>query len=475
MEERLERVVVGRERRECLVEDILREDPSRKEVILQRIEKGISPEGPREERRHLPALREKLIKRALETEDVFVLGIIFKNFFSTTPILTEAWRRLVFELTGRSKDLAFNLARVVIRILAYRTDYHDEELYSRYSFTDFQNYSVYLAFLPVCAMLGQAGALEKEWLHRIIEAGQEGEEEAGRLIWGLLDFVFKKVRLFSLTDYSESMRSYSQSEIGQLIQKINQEPDQVEIPWYLPGELMPWLNGFLKTQYARDSERIKEIESEIEWWLSNRERLKVLSDERVAEIKANHRYALRSNGADWLKIKIASLNHHGLDQLRFVQEGYQPPDLGLVFPMIVCGQVKKIRVPLTDFKLKIEELEFHFHGEILTEMLYVVAVSGLHAILVGNGEEVVIGGENGNKNKFRFDKPSTQSHKVRPHLRLLPEGFRASEGARQAAQDLFGQLPEGKTFVREYEKLAEDLQGQSQTEPFATVSLDRLF
>jgi hypothetical protein len=470
LEERLNEIVVRKDKRDVFINDLLREGPEAKERILLRIKLGIL-RGPRDERRHFPMLREKIIKKALEVGDAFILGPIFKNFI-IEPEFPQEWREMVFDFAGHSREKAFGLARAIIDVASYRSDYYNEPFHSKHNIKEFQDFAAFLVLLPIYAMLGGPGAKRKEWLHRIIEAGQEGSSEACQLLVGTLDFVIRHARDFDLIDYSEEIKNYSQEELWLLINNMLQSKEGIEvISWYIPNNLMPWLVKFINDLFNRDGEKIKIFERDLDWWKENKERLIALTLKKVEGLKTNRHYGLRSGGLDWIKVDINLLKIHGIDKIVFIQEGYSSPDLGFLISVKICGQPKVIKASFIDFKLRIEKIGFPSYDEILTDMLAAVIINGLYSILVGESEETDLPGSS--NYSLRQIKSAGDNTTVRPHLRRLPDGWKASAEAKEVALSIFGELPPDKTFVREYEKQA-SLEPKGETNPVFTFTLENL-
>lgn len=180
------------------------------------------------------------------------------------------------------------------------------------------------------------------------------------------------------------------------------------------------------------------------------------------EIIHQPRYALRTAGADRIKLNVSALRmrHVRYTSLQLFPEQFplarakfwqmefdQPvsmsfrldPRLNSMNPDVVCERSNP-RYPQT----------------VVDRILYYVALHSYWKIITGKLDEVIRIREASQVKVVRQpgQRPSLFRlfQVVRPHFRRLPEGFQASEEAERLAAETIGSLPQGFTFVREHER-----------------------
>lgn len=180
------------------------------------------------------------------------------------------------------------------------------------------------------------------------------------------------------------------------------------------------------------------------------------------EIVHQPRYALRTAGADRIKLNVSALR---MRQVRYTSLQLFPEQFPLArakFWQMAFDQPVSMSFRLDpqlnsmNPDLVLERSDPRYPQTVVDRILYYIALHSYWKIVTGNLDSVMRVREVTEVRAVR--QPDTGANVfrpfqlVRPHFRRLPEGYLASEEAIRLAAATIGSPPHGYTFVREHER-----------------------
>jgi hypothetical protein len=231
----------------------------------------------------------------------------------------------------------------------------------------------------------------------------------------------------------------------------------VDVCVVVPDHLYNKLRKYRDKISDRTQGDIKKSSEFIEWFNSHRDEISNVFDRKCQEIINNPRYGIRPMGYDSFLVKVTPLLCTGITSFSFYPEGERFPDvkLELTSQKDINPQLCQFWATMRNFDLNIEdEVLYNWIGldiTLLRSVLEYLIVDALHRVIVSKpkknlAEEMI------ERDISREIIPDKQI-KVRPFMRRLPIGFKASEDARNNAYLHLGWiLPEGITFVQSHDR-----------------------
>lgn len=220
-------------------------------------------------------------------------------------------------------------------------------------------------------------------------------------------------------------------------------------------------------------ERCESVEA---WVRQHIDLLEKRQEDLMRDIVERPRRGLRPLGFDHVDINVSILRSAGVRGVIFRPEEFALPDTGLeilvrkVTPHLYA--YKGSLLAFSDFPAPMIEMGFCQDYPLVRKLLQFVIIDVLHRITVA---ERPLREKSGTKGDSGTGEANGIRHPVPPHPRRLPEGWKASDEARQAWTETFGTtLREGYTFVRAHwskGRMSYDLP----TTAFATYGDEDLF
>lgn len=217
----------------------------------------------------------------------------------------------------------------------------------------------------------------------------------------------------------------------------------------------------------------------LRWITDEREAIERLMDQRCERIVNHPRRGLRPNGHDHIEVQVSALRNAGVRALVFRAEGHVFPDISVeVITRYETPTLHVFKTELREFLLDLDEgvLVWKEHADRsfdLLRLLDFVVIDALYRIVAGPQEL---------REKRSWQATGDASVileprriPVRPFLRRLPAGFKASEEAEEKAKREMGwRLRPGMTFVSATVRNGQ-LEYDLPTQPTAVYSDDDLF
>lgn len=250
-------------------------------------------------------------------------------------------------------------------------------------------------------------------------------------------------------------------------------------PFYVSADLRP---GFDRWIEERGLESNHERKRDEEFWRefdARRDRLEALTEAKRRAVIERPRRGLRPRGADHVEIRLQSLCRFGIRSIAFYPDGCEFPNVkirvvthkGTPHLFTQEGELKDLRLQLS--RTVTESNQYPDMGKRRAGLLEFVIIDILYRIVVEGRElqrkvrPAQLGGQ-------VIDLQSKEVP-VRPHIRKLPAGHRASETASNAAQvDCGWRLRPGETFVRAFFR-GNQFEYDLPTEPVAIYGDEDLF
>jgi hypothetical protein len=203
------------------------------------------------------------------------------------------------------------------------------------------------------------------------------------------------------------------------------------------------------------------------------------------DIASQPRYDILPQGADWYEVGGFLARFTGSRYRYFVREGFDFPKVGLGYQLEtqVGSRWFKFRtLSPDDLDWQLErdaEIERANGVRGITILNFAVDTVALHRIVCPKWQPANVRKETGVATRHRTGSVHEQ---VRAHFRRLLPGWTPSEAKQQEAIARLGRLPEGFTFVSEYERTRPLIAPGSSTSPTSTtptpafkVSLEDVF
>ncbi len=190
----------------------------------------------------------------------------------------------------------------------------------------------------------------------------------------------------------------------------------------------------------------------MEWYRLHADAL--LLDERAKcdDIKHRPRRVLLPDGQDHLEVRATPLYQAGLRSVIFYPQDFPNVDLELVI-QLPSPHLVRVKATLNDFRLEmprgvLAELGLYKEEELRALLQYVI-IDVLYKIIAEPA------GEKRPRKKQCGDRKTNDSERqrripVRPHIRRLPDGWKAGKESLELGVQRLGGLPDGFTFVGLY-------------------------
>lgn len=336
-------------------------------------------------------------------------------------------------------------------------------------------------FMAACATesvekVRDAGLSMKGWLERIVQASSHSEL-ASEVLASLLNILTSLHNTPALETINANKKGPNTSlfeMIGRLVKlkrntAFSEDPNIFDSPALcLSSEATRTYATWSDRKRAEQSAARRAGEQNLDWFKREQVTVDRLFDERCRKIMEQPRRGLRPAGYDHVELRVSALRNVGIRAIIFRPEGHVFPDVGIEI-------VARRETPtLCIFKTELRAFELGVHEEIvrwkehfdrrddLLLMLRFVVIDMLYRIVASPQELREKRNWQSTGDASRVHVP--QHIPVRPLLRRLPEGFKATERAQQLAQREMGWIIRpGMTFVSAYVRdgqLAYDLPTQ---------------
>lgn len=321
---------------------------------------------------------------------------------------------------------------------------------------------------------------QKLWLEKLIEGAQK-DRVVGEVLASVKNILVlhrpdDKCLVYGLEDTSSKA-------IADILAKQFTTPGNWQASLFNPYMLLKkehdeLLMAWWKEWTKKTDQEKEEGERILKWFGENFETIDKIFLRKCQEIVEQPRRGLRPNGYDHIDVNITPLRNIGIRSIVFHPEGQMFPDVGL--DIIVRKETPHLfsfPASLENFQLDISFDAFynatHQSFEKLFVLLNFIIVDIMHRIIV-EGKELRA------KKKWMQTGDETiemrpKTIPVRPFIRHLPEGYKASEEAKARGEAYYGwKLPPGVTFVATHYR-GQKLEYGLPTSPVAIYSDEDLF
>ena len=305
--------------------------------------------------------------------------------------------------------------------------------------------------VPVTQLMPQ-----KLWFENVIAAAKQKDVEAkdcAKGIFELINMIWGRVPVMGQTyyelTYGEPDASYSYGDLSDL----RGFPMRV----ILTDTLADWTSKQLERERSSGEKLALKANKFVVWFNDHVVEISESFENKYKEILDHPRYGLFKNGYDSVLINLSVLKVAVLSSFAFYPDGGSLNDMRIQVNRKTLGnRLCQFMLNFRDFSFSNTQVIFgamnHEQQSTLTTILEYVIVDAMHSIVCRKPKKNMA-----NENVKRVEQkilnaPKREVH-VRPFLRRLPEGYQASDDARDHAYTELGwHLPEGVTFVQSHER-----------------------
>ncbi len=299
---------------------------------------------------------------------------------------------------------------------------------------------------------------QKYWFNNLVRATAQGDKQAASYLKGAMSLVFFNT--------PEHYTIWSHSE---LVEWVGDDPERQKQYWSkradpqnpiiiiedgMKGAFLEYWDRLTQEGYKLldDCHRLEE------WFKDNQAAISEVFDRRCQEILQKPKHLLRPFGYDSIMIRVSILNAVGIKSVSFHPEGERFPDCKLSVSKKGAGEIYlQVWAMFREFSLiarnqLLTGVSPIASKEFRNAIFEFIIVDALHRIIVGRPKKN-LDNEKVERGKYQTSSEPRREVVVRPFIRRLPEGFSASDEARDYAFTHLGiDLPEGFTFVRSHER-----------------------
>ncbi|MFA6908255.1 MAG: hypothetical protein WC289_00015 [Patescibacteria group bacterium] len=369
-----------------------------------------------------------------------------------------------YRFVGSTPEIALRFCRLLFRGQVQYIEEHRRRV-AEGECTDDEFYEEDLPFIPHVIYLATSSPYsdsrpQKEWLLRIIELTDAGNHEAEdflRRIIESLDYI--SVYLGSKTEVvAQEDLDGSTSRDEFMLPNFQNLVSQIKNQFIVPHRLRHVVVGLLRSMQREVAKDFAKSEIFGKWFMDHSSQLSAVFDSRQREILENPRYGIRPFGFDSVLVDVSPLNSVGIKSFSFHAEGECFPNVKLEV------NVRKTGVGIFTYWAYFRDFTLHCDDEILNNwqnydlsflraVFEYIIVDALFHIICREPQKNKAG-EVVQRAAYSEDRVSRQQI-VRPFLRRLPSGYRASDHARNLAFIYHGWvLPDGITFVQSHSRWA---------------------
>lgn len=446
--------------------------PERREVILDQmlttIQKLYIESGrPLRSGEAFNQLGAKLSEQAFEQGDLKFIAKYFA-LVKTDPSDSKFWARMVlcvgfYRYVGSSLELSLRFCRMIFREMATLVSRNDQAIMAggeshRLKPTEDTVTASALLFSAASAGDHENGP-QKLWLLRLIEAVDVGHRESEELVCSIIEILemtsaMAGIRLAMLSEDEilAMAPSHPMERARYLFTAYTDKPRLV-----LPSHHLAILKKLHSKIWEKADRDISAAEEFGKWFEKSYPKVCAHFEACRQQIEDHPRYGIRPFGYDSVSVRVSVLKLIGITGFAFHTEGECFPDVKLEL------YVKKTGVGLCTLYAFYRKAELHctdelldnwqgFDQDYLRAVLEFIIMDAMHRI-VCKDSVVDESGERVTRSVAKRDVAHKQHQVVRPFLRRLPSGWKASDDARKRAFLHFGWgLPEGITFVQSHER-----------------------
>ncbi|MFH1235878.1 MAG: hypothetical protein V1685_02985 [Parcubacteria group bacterium] len=294
---------------------------------------------------------------------------------------------------------------------------------------------------------------QKRWFENVVRAAAGGNQSAKASLQGILEivrFVWGDVPVLD----TEATGTENPVEDSTLCYDDDFLTKPMRI--VVHDDLVAVVEKYLARLRETSDDLGKSAHSFTEWFISHIPELAASFDRKCTEITERPRYGLRPFGFDSVLIEVSILQYYAMSSFAFYPEGEQFPNVKLQLNLLTFGKrINQLWAYVRDFSLELKreglEIQYGSSMPFIRVVLEYVVVDALHRIICREPKQN-LADEKVTREAASGTEPK-KSVTVRPFLRRLPVGYRASDDARQQAFLQMGwELPEGVTFVQSHER-----------------------
>lgn len=421
---------------------------------------------PRKARENFTLLGTALGEQALAWGDIDYLmkfcvhkaKDIGEALFSGQNVMVIAFYRFV----GSTPEAALRLCRMLSKAQIQHVEAYDRRVASGTCTTD-EYFDDDYPFIPDVIHLAAVSPCtdskpQKEWLLRIIELADAGNREAENFLRWVLEILdYEAIYLHTSIEIITQEELDGRSLADEIESCVFQKRDsQGKTQLIIPNRLLHVVTGLVNKIERQTAKDLARCESFGAWFMNHRNELAAVFDARQQEIVEKPRYGIRPYGFDSAVVEVSPLNCIGIQSFSLHVEGERFPDVKIEVHVKKTGAgLCSLWAHFRDFTLQcndhlLDNWQDFDHSFLRAVFEYVIVDALFHIVCREPRRNKA--GEIVQRAAYREDR-ITKQQVVRPFLRRLPLGYRASDHARKLAFIYQGwALPEGVTFVQSHSR-----------------------
>jgi len=291
---------------------------------------------------------------------------------------------------------------------------------------------------------------QRQWFVNIIHAAADGNEGADQVLAYMMTILSEtakmqlKIAAINPLNLPKPLRMDHVS----LLKKETGDPHV-----FLSHEEKQWLDSWGQKLTARNAVHRAAGKKILDWVAGHHDEFQRAVDMRRTAIATNPRRGLRPGGSDMASIRVAPVYNAGVRALAFFPDDRMFPDTGVrIMISTTSPHLIAFHSEMAGLRLQIRTgaLDNHSHDpDKVMEVLEFVVLDIMYNLVSVPTITNSTSRSGGKKQNGESGREEHSTHPVRPHLRILLPGQKASIQATSAASQHMGwRLPPGMTFVR---------------------------